>query len=300
MTAYRNISRVAGNWLFCGRRWVDPSTADGRSKLIQSYADLCARFPALRSTCTEDRFLYILSTVCAKWTLRVRSDDLCQESAGTSHDGSPVDTAAGSSDQPAPQSRRAPLARPAALVSVSDGGSWPESQDRDEVGNTAGSRYEGGAGDRSGKSGRVTRSSDLMGAGTGLPAREGKRARERGGAKSSGRTGDRGGERFEGEGFRDGDGGAGTGWSAESAFGGPGAQYAGGAGAPSTWTCPSRSESSESPSDLSVRSQHGVGQGERRLALNAGEAVDLALAEGAAASSGRRRAREDLERFMEK
>ena len=36
------------------------------------------------------------------------------------------------------------------------------------------------------------------------------------------------------------------------------------------------------------------------MALNAGDAVDLALAEGAAASSGRRRAREDLERFMEK
>ena len=187
---------------------------------------------------------------------------------------------------------------------MSDGGSRPESQDREEGGNTAGSRYEGGAGNRNGVSGRVTRSLDLMGAGPGLPASERKRARVHasGEANPSGRTGDgsHGGERFEGAGYHDVDGGAGAGRSAESSFGGLWAKYAGGAGAPSTWTCPGRSESSESPFDLSLRSQHGVGQGERRLALNAGDAVDLALAEGAAASSGRRRAREDLERFMEK
>ena len=69
--------------------------------------------------------------------------------------------------------------------------------------------------------------------------------------------------------------------------------WAGAAQGPTTRTSRSEPYNPNRP----LRSQHNVGQAaDGRSALNAGEAVDLALAVGAA-GSGRLRAREDLERF---
>ena len=68
----------------------------------------------------------------------------------------------------------------------SDGGSRPESRERDEGGNTAGSRYEGGASER--RAQRGFRGILARHTVVGLDGGERKRAREHGGAaeKSSG------------------------------------------------------------------------------------------------------------------
>ena len=68
------FSSIAGNSVFRGRRWVDPSSTDGRSTLVQNYTDLCIRFPALRSSCTQDQFVRIISLVRESWSLRLRSN----------------------------------------------------------------------------------------------------------------------------------------------------------------------------------------------------------------------------------
>ena len=61
------IRRVAGNWLFSGRRWRDPRAADDRAALEAGYDDLVAAFPAF-SRCSRDRFLANIADICASWT----------------------------------------------------------------------------------------------------------------------------------------------------------------------------------------------------------------------------------------
>ena len=61
------IRRVAGNWLFSGRRWRDPRAADDRAALEAGYDDLVAAFPAF-SRCSRDRFLANVADICASWT----------------------------------------------------------------------------------------------------------------------------------------------------------------------------------------------------------------------------------------
>ena len=58
--------RDAGNWLFSGRRWRDPSNPADRSALETGYAALTAEFPYF-SRCSRERFLSVLGVVCATW-----------------------------------------------------------------------------------------------------------------------------------------------------------------------------------------------------------------------------------------
>ncbi len=69
---------VAGNWLFCGREWLDPSRPVVKAKLEQRHSDLCARFPAF-SSCSKALFLDAIATVSASWSARLRE---CEEQGG--------------------------------------------------------------------------------------------------------------------------------------------------------------------------------------------------------------------------
>jgi hypothetical protein len=53
----------AGDWLFCGRRWIDPADPDGRTKLDIHYHNLCALYPSFAAACSHDRFLSAVAAV---------------------------------------------------------------------------------------------------------------------------------------------------------------------------------------------------------------------------------------------
>ncbi len=64
----------AGNWLFCGRRWIDPSDPDGRIKLDLHYHNLCALFPAFATDCSHDRFIGAVSAVIDSWSRHAEAE----------------------------------------------------------------------------------------------------------------------------------------------------------------------------------------------------------------------------------
>ena len=56
------VLRSAGNWLFCNRRWLDPSHPQDRARLDAGYDALCAAFPAF-AACPRAAFLARLARV---------------------------------------------------------------------------------------------------------------------------------------------------------------------------------------------------------------------------------------------
>ena len=71
---YLGLDSVAGNCVFYCRRWVNPLEPEGRARLVASYKDLSDRYPSITSGNTEENFLHVLSTVCARWRLRILNE----------------------------------------------------------------------------------------------------------------------------------------------------------------------------------------------------------------------------------
>ena len=59
--------RVAGNWLFFNRRWLDPRRKDDLELLNRNYNELCASFPPFEA-CSRDKFMHVLEHFCTAWT----------------------------------------------------------------------------------------------------------------------------------------------------------------------------------------------------------------------------------------
>ncbi len=58
----------AGNWLFCGRKWIDPADPDGRAKLDLHHYNLSVLFPGFASACSLDRFIDAVAAVINSWS----------------------------------------------------------------------------------------------------------------------------------------------------------------------------------------------------------------------------------------
>ena len=63
----RLYPRAAGNWLFHGRRWLNPHDPADRALLDSNYTALARAFPPFAASCDRPRFLEILADVAAKW-----------------------------------------------------------------------------------------------------------------------------------------------------------------------------------------------------------------------------------------
>ena len=60
-------SRIAGNWLFCNRRWLNPLKREDREKLERNYDKLCASFPVF-ALCPKNMFIHCVMDVTVAWT----------------------------------------------------------------------------------------------------------------------------------------------------------------------------------------------------------------------------------------
>ena len=58
----------AGNWLFCGRKWIDPADPDGRTLLELHHHNLSILFPAFAAACSRDRFIDAVAGVIESWS----------------------------------------------------------------------------------------------------------------------------------------------------------------------------------------------------------------------------------------
>ncbi len=65
---------TAGNWLFCFRRWRDPRDSEDLEALEREYASLCSAFPRFAASCSKDRFLACIVSVCAPWFAKIRDE----------------------------------------------------------------------------------------------------------------------------------------------------------------------------------------------------------------------------------
>ena len=72
---------MAGNWLFCNRRWLNPQDVNDRVVLECNYDALVAKFPAF-ARCPRFRFLQCLSEVCVERAAE-RADGMYRISAGS-------------------------------------------------------------------------------------------------------------------------------------------------------------------------------------------------------------------------
>jgi hypothetical protein len=58
----------AGNWVHCGRKWIDPADPDGRTKLDLHHFNLCFLFPAFAQACPHARFVAAIAAVAESWS----------------------------------------------------------------------------------------------------------------------------------------------------------------------------------------------------------------------------------------
>ena len=58
---------MAGNWLFSGHRWLDPSDQDSLTKLQREYSTLCSLCPAFAAACPASRFIAAVADVTESW-----------------------------------------------------------------------------------------------------------------------------------------------------------------------------------------------------------------------------------------
>jgi hypothetical protein len=64
----RNRSSDAGDWLFSGRKWIDPSDPDGRTKLDLHHHNLCLLYPAFAAACSCDELVAAVAAVIERWS----------------------------------------------------------------------------------------------------------------------------------------------------------------------------------------------------------------------------------------
>ncbi len=64
----RDESSDAGNWLFSGRKWIDPSDPDGRTKLDLHHNNLRLLYPAFAAACSCDRLIEAVASVIERWS----------------------------------------------------------------------------------------------------------------------------------------------------------------------------------------------------------------------------------------
>ena len=67
------LCRSAGNWLFRGRRWLDPADPDDRAAILSNYERLCTLFPPFGIACKLDKLIAALGTVTRRWAAVCRS-----------------------------------------------------------------------------------------------------------------------------------------------------------------------------------------------------------------------------------
>ena len=72
---------MAGNWLFCNRRWLNPQDVQDRMELECNYDALVSKFPAF-ARCPRFRFLQCLSEVCVERAAE-HPDGIYRASAGS-------------------------------------------------------------------------------------------------------------------------------------------------------------------------------------------------------------------------
>jgi hypothetical protein len=72
---------MAGNWLFCNRRWLNPQDVQDRMQLESNYDAIVSKFPAF-ARCPRFRFLQCLSEVCVERAAD-RPDGIHRASAGS-------------------------------------------------------------------------------------------------------------------------------------------------------------------------------------------------------------------------
>ena len=58
----------AGNWLFRGRKWIDPADPDGRTMLQIHHHNLSILFPAATAACSLGRFIDAVAAVAGAWS----------------------------------------------------------------------------------------------------------------------------------------------------------------------------------------------------------------------------------------
>eukprot|EP00291_Cryptomonas_curvata_P009805 CAMPEP_0172183184 /NCGR_PEP_ID=MMETSP1050-20130122/18836_1 /TAXON_ID=233186 /ORGANISM="Cryptomonas curvata, Strain CCAP979/52" /LENGTH=219 /DNA_ID=CAMNT_0012856757 /DNA_START=358 /DNA_END=1014 /DNA_ORIENTATION=+ len=65
-TRKKKLASSAGNWLFCNRRWLEPSDSVDRANLEKNYDMLSQLYPEF-SACSKADFLLHLSQVTTAW-----------------------------------------------------------------------------------------------------------------------------------------------------------------------------------------------------------------------------------------
>jgi hypothetical protein len=61
---------IAGNWLFSGRRWLDPEDSEDRIILDLKYENLLLMFPAF-GNCPKAHFFRSISAIRTSWSRRI-------------------------------------------------------------------------------------------------------------------------------------------------------------------------------------------------------------------------------------
>ena len=61
--------RSAGNWLFRGRRWLDPADPKDCVTVQSNYELLCFRFPHFGTVCTMAKLMEALGSVAKRWAV---------------------------------------------------------------------------------------------------------------------------------------------------------------------------------------------------------------------------------------
>ena len=58
--------RLADNWLFGNRRWLNPRVPEELSILARKYGEICEAFPMFER-CSRDRYIHIIMSICSSW-----------------------------------------------------------------------------------------------------------------------------------------------------------------------------------------------------------------------------------------
>ena len=72
--------RAAGNWLFHGRRWLNPLDPADRALLDSNYAALARAFPHFAASCDRPRFLEVLADIATDWNCIVHGHGSAEHS----------------------------------------------------------------------------------------------------------------------------------------------------------------------------------------------------------------------------
>ena len=58
--------RLADNWLFGNRRWLNPRIPEELGILVRRYGEICRAFPMFER-CSRQRYIHIITNICSSW-----------------------------------------------------------------------------------------------------------------------------------------------------------------------------------------------------------------------------------------